>query len=120
MTTAAPSALIPHSESVTLTSGETITVGEATFGQIPRISAALMAAIPAGAQEGMTISPADLLANGGDGVLDALAVLIKKPRAFVDALPFDDGLALTTAAMRVNTELFQKKVLPALAQLMAK
>ncbi|EGO65613.1 DUF6631 family protein [Acetonema longum] len=53
-----------------------------------------------------------LFSEGGDNLLDILAICANKPRAWVDALDGDDGLTLLAGTLMVNRDFFSRRVLP--------
>lgn len=53
-----------------------------------------------------------LLAEGGDSVLDLMAVGSRQPRAWIDTLEMDDGATLLLAVIEVNADFFIRKALP--------
>lgn len=93
-------------ESVTA-AGETITVRPIKFGQLPQVLkhvGALFSSL-----EGDELNITRALTEGGEDVLAILAIVTGKPREWFDSLEMDEGIALLTAAVRVNSDVFQKK-----------
>jgi hypothetical protein len=120
------SALLPGRE-VTV-KGETLVLMPFFFGQLPRavkliqpLASALMAANVA-SFDGTTMRLAAdwplkvpaIVADGGEALLDLLAFITGKPRAWFDTLGVDEGIALTRAALEVNGDFFVAKVAPML------
>lgn len=50
-------------------------------------------------------------------VLEALAVLVRQPRVWVDELGIDEAVEILSAVIANNMDVFQKKVLPAIQKL---
>ena len=109
---------------------EALTLGPFAFGQLPKaakllqpISASLsdtgvfsVGKVDGEVQFGLAadwpMRIVDLLAAGGDGLLDFIAFAANKPREWVDGLGADDGVALTKALLEVNADFFVRRVLP--------
>ncbi|SDE24074.1 DUF6631 family protein [Sporomusa acidovorans] len=60
-----------------------------------------------------------LFSEGGDDLLDILAIGANKPRSWVEALPGDDGMTLLIHVMQVNRDFFSGRVLPKFPMLTA-
>lgn len=58
-----------------------------------------------------------LMGTHGDAVIDAVAVAIRKPRAWVEGLELPDLTSLALAAMEVNKDFFTRQVQPAMERL---
>jgi len=58
----------------------------------------------------------ELLILYGDDVLEVLAILIDKPRAFVDELEIDDSTKLLGDAIEANLDFFIQRILPSLSE----
>jgi hypothetical protein len=107
---------------VTLSDGRTITVRPVTMGQLPKFIAAVkpllgvIGGLPQGAPELVMFAA---LAEHGEAVNQALAITTKLPLEELEELGPDDGLALVLAVFRVNRDLFQRRLLPMLAQALA-
>lgn len=127
--------IAPTGQDVTLADGSTITVRPMTLGQLPRFVkvirpafGALVALVPVtsspGADGGQgadpdveSLDPAELLgiyAEHGEALNEAVCIVTGEPRARIDALGLDDGLALLSALYRVNRDFFVHRVLPLL------
>lgn len=99
--------------------GETITVKPFGFGQIPKVTK-LVAAVAASMPQGDVTIP-QLLAEGGEGVIEVLAFAVRKPVDwFEDIHDWSQAVALLTAVVELNQEQFVKNVLPAVQQFMPK
>ena len=121
----------------TLFPGREITVGKEaltlqpfTFGQLPKAAKLLQpisvslgstgvfsvgkvdGEVQFGLASDWPMRIVDLLAAGGDGLLDFIAFAANKPREWVDGLGADDGVALTKALLEVNADFFVQRVLP--------
>jgi hypothetical protein len=117
-------ALLPARE-ITL-KGEVMTVAPFTFGMLPKavklmqpLAEALRSANVVGFHDGIVSLAPDwpmkvpqIVAEGGEALLDLLAFVIAKPRKWFDTLGMDEGIALTKLALEVNADFFQKKVAP--------
>lgn len=104
---------------------ENLTIKPFKFGELPRVFKAI---------EPLTVTLATmmstkqldvsaigtLLAEGGDNVLDLIAIGARKPRAWVDQLELDEGIDVLAAVLEVNADFFVHKVLPRLTQVMEK
>lgn len=93
--------------------GETVDVSPLKIGEIPRVAKALRGvAIPlnAGSMDLLAV----LAGDSADAVLDAVAIAVRKPRAWLDALPADAALNLAFTVMEINADFFAGRVLPAL------
>ena len=58
--------------------------------------------------------------TGGEEVIQCLAVVLDKPREWFDTIGSVDGIKLLAAAVRVNRDLFEKKVAPEIQRLVGK
>ncbi len=112
--------------------GEKLTLQPFTFGQLPKAAKLLQPISTSMSDTGVfsvnniggevqfglapdwPVRIVDLLASGGDGLLDFIAFAANKPREWVDKLGADDGVALTKALMEVNADFFVRRVLPML------
>lgn len=104
--------LFPEPQRLTI-GGEPVDVSPLKIGEIPRVAKALRgAAIPL--NEGDVDLLAVLAGDSADAVLDAVAIAVRKPRAWLDALPADAALNLAFTVMEVNADFFAARVLPAL------
>lgn len=104
---------------VTLGDGRAITVRPVTMGQLPKFIAATkpllgaFSTLPKGADE---LAMFAALAEHGEAVNQALAIVTPLTLAEIEELGPDDGLALVLAVFRVNRDLFQRRLLPMLVQ----
>jgi len=108
--------LIPPSRELIL-GGEAVTITPLKVGQLP----ALLRAITPFMQR-LTSPEIDwlaLLGEHGEALLSALAVVMNKPRAWVDALETDEALLLAATLIEVNADFFTQRVLPRLDGLFA-
>ena len=55
-----------------------------------------------------------IVAEGGEALMDVLSYMTGKPRAWFDTLPMDDGIALTRALFEVNGDFFAQRIAPML------
>ena len=107
---------------------ETLTLSPIPFGRLPKTVALLrpMVAVLTDAQameiEGTSIKLASdwplklpqIVAEGGEALMDVLAYMTGKPRVWFDTLPMDDGIALTRALFEVNGDFFAQRIAPML------
>ena len=109
---------------------ETLTLQPFTFGQLPKAAKLLQpistslsdtgvfsvgkvgGEVQFGLASDWPMRIVDLLAAGGDGLIDFIAFAANKPREWVDKLGADDGVALTKALLEVNADFFVQRVLP--------
>ena len=95
--------------------GETLTVKPFAFGLLPRVLKILRKV-----SDGLKGPSVDILAimeDGGGDLMELLAVTTGKTRAWVDALPLDEGVLLTSTVLEVNRDVFTKAVVPRLTAL---
>lgn len=122
--------LFPGTE--VLVSGEVFHVKPFFFGQIPKAVKLTMPVAKALNESGILLFRQDasqlgfalatdwpfklpqIMAEGGEALMELLAFAIAKPRAWFDSVAAEEGLALTKAVFEVNTELFLKRILPML------
>lgn len=104
---------------------ENLTIKPFKFGELPRvfkciepITGVLAQMLASGEVNAGSI--AGLVANGGDSILDLIALGTKKPRGWVDQLEMDQGVELLVSIFEVNADFFTQKVLPTLNQKMEK
>lgn len=96
--------------------GEQINIKPFTFGQLPAVTKHI-AHIAAGAGHGDISIPA-LVATGGEDILAVLSIATGKDREWFDTLEdHSEGIALITAVVEANKEMFTKNLLPALTSL---
>lgn len=116
--------LFPIGKEVTL-SDKTFRVTPFKLGELPRvfkviepITALVIEAL--GSRQNQLVSLTKIMVEGGDNVLDLIAIGSRQPRTWVDALEMDDGIELLAAVIEVNASFFVQKVLPILNREMAK
>ena len=93
--------------------GETFTISPFTFGQLPKV-AQCFAAIQSKMSSGNMI---EIASAGGEDLLALLCISVKKPRAWFDTLPSDEGLALMATVIEQNRDFFVQRMSPVLARL---
>lgn len=107
---------------------ETLSVSPIQFGKLPKTVALLrpMVAVLTDAEvmtiEGTRVSLAanwplklpQIVADGGEALIDVLAFLTGKPRVWFDSLGMDDGIALTRALFEANADFFRQRIAPML------
>lgn len=92
--------------------GEQIQVMPIKLGQLPKAMALML---KVGTAVSSASGPEDIgviIAEGGDELLDLIAVCVKKPRAWVDDLYPDDAAELISTFLEINKGFFVEKVLP--------
>lgn len=112
----------PSTAKVTLSTGREVIVRPVTMGQLPRFIAAvepLLGAIGGLPQEAQELALFAALAKHGDAVNSALSVTTKLTAEDFEEMGVDDGALLVLAVFRVNRDLFQRRLLPMLAQALA-
>jgi hypothetical protein len=110
--------LFPEGKTLTI-GGEEITIKPLTFGQVPKASKMVAPIIKAMAKSelagdsvmDMAGNWADILAIGGDDLLNLIGWAIGKDRAWFDTIQMDDGVELVKSVIEVNSDFFTKKVL---------
>lgn len=110
--------LFPEGKILTI-GGEEITIKPLTFGQIPKASKMVAPIIKAMAKSelagdsvmDMAGNWVDILAIGGDDLLNLIGWAIGKDRAWFDTLQMDEGIELVKAVIEVNSDFFTKKVM---------
>lgn len=92
--------------------GDTLALTPIRVGEVP----ALLAAIKPIAPHLVNGDPdwLALLTEHGDAILDALAIVARRPREWVEALSLDDAVQLATALFEVNVDFFVQRVVPAI------
>lgn len=101
--------------------GRTFTVRPLTVGQLPAFARALRPVLPAlqralggnGAVDPAAI--ADLIADHGDALIDAVAIAAGAKRKDVEALDPLAFIELATPVIRVNADFFSRRLRPAVA-----
>jgi hypothetical protein len=98
--------------------GEVLTIKPFTFGQLPKVLK-LTKSFYSEVQplfEDLQGNEAQLtmqvMAVGGDDLIELIALGIKKPREWFDTLQIDDGVRVATAFLEVNLSFFAQRVLP--------
>lgn len=112
----------PELGEVKLGDGRAITVRPVTMGQLPKFIAAtkpLLAAFGTVPKEAGELAMFAALAEHGEAVNQALAIVTPLTLAEIEGLGPDDGLALVLGVFRVNRDLFQRRLLPMLVQALA-
>jgi len=110
--------LFPEGKILTI-GGEEITIKPLTFGQIPKASKMVAPIIKAMAKSelagdsviDMAGNWVDILAIGGDDLINLIGWAIGKDRAWFDTLQMDDGVELVKSVIEVNADFFTKKVM---------
>lgn len=104
--------------------GETLTIAPLKVGQIPGVLRHIRPIL--GAISGLGTSPAEagggveldilvMVENHGENLIEAAAIAIKRPAAFVADADADEFAALVKLLIEVNADFFAKKVAPLLA-----
>jgi len=115
--------------------GETIRVSPLYFGQYPRAlqlmrplfdavkGAGIFSVVKNGTQVKFEIAAdwplrlPELIADGGEALVEFVAFCIGKPRPWFNTLPGDDGFELTKAVFEENASFFAKRIRPKLEQM---
>lgn len=119
--------LLPAGLDVTV-GGATLTLQPFKFGALPRaikllrpVTDAVGAAGIARFEGGNFLLAADwplrlpaLMDEAGESLLEFVAFASGQPRAWLDTLDADDGIALTKAAFEVNGDFFVRRIAPRL------
>lgn len=103
--------LIPQPTLVQV-AGETVAISPLKVGQLPaflRVIAPVMSQLSAPQIDWLA-----LFGERGDDLLSAIAIAVKKPRAWVDDLAADEALLLAARVMEVNADFFTRVVMPKL------
>ncbi|QOK90239.1 hypothetical protein HF908_13810 [Ralstonia pseudosolanacearum] len=109
--------LIPQPAELTV-GGEALVILPLKVGRLP---AFLRAISPTLQQlQAPQIDWLSLFIEHGDGLLQAVAVAVDKPRAWVDALAADEAILLAAKVVEVNADFFTRTVLPRLDGLIGK
>jgi len=122
MTTESDFAAIERVEKAITVGGRDLTLRPLTIGQLPGFARALKAALPAIAalmEDGRKVDAeaiADLIAEHGENVLEALAIASRLPRADVDALDPVAALELVAEVLAINRDFFVRRLAPALTK----
>jgi hypothetical protein len=108
--------LFPNQELVI--AGETLTLRPFTFGQLPKVLKLtksfyneVQPFLAAGLESNAT-AILEVLAAGGDDLIELIALGVHKPRTWFDTLEIDDGVRVVTAFLEVNLSFFAQRVLP--------
>ncbi|QOK95196.1 hypothetical protein HF909_01155 [Ralstonia pseudosolanacearum] len=103
--------LIPQPAKLTV-GGEALVILPLKVGRLP---AFLRAISPTLQQlQAPQIDWLSLFIEHGDDLLQAVAVAVGKPRAWVDALAADEAILLAAKVVEVNADFFTRTVLPRL------
>jgi hypothetical protein len=102
-------ALIPPQIEITL-GGEKLTITPIRAGKFPAFIRAIRPITPHLVQK--EIDFLALIDEGGENLLDAVALALGKPRAFVDALDVADLIRGARAMIEVNVDFFIHRLLP--------
>lgn len=122
--------LYPQGKEV-MVSGEVLVIKPFAFGMLPKVSKHLSPILKNLSASGLigflygdngeaTMRVAadwplrilDIMSDGGEDLVTLTALLVNKPREWMDTIPLDEGVALITTLIEVNADLFAKKVLP--------
>lgn len=97
--------------------GEELTIRPFTFGQLPKVMAVLTklsepaSKLYAGNIKDISLI-SELFASCGEDIIGLMALCLGKPVDFINNLSQDEGIALVTAFIEVNSDFFIQKVLP--------
>lgn len=108
--------------------GETIAVSPFKFGQLPKAfrlmrplgdvlrtsGVLLISGTNLIMASDWPLKLPDIVAEGGEALIELLAFAIGKPREWFDDLDIDEGVALTRKVVEVNGDFFAKRIAPML------
>ena len=115
--------LFPEGNTVTIQQ-ENITIKPFKLGQLPKVFRLIqpVSALIFAAMKDQSLVTIDTIMNimgeGGDNIIELLAVACNKPREWADNLEMDESVDLFAALIEVNTDFFIHKVLPKVNQQM--
>lgn len=87
-----------------------------TFGQLPRVLEIIGPFLAGLVQQG-TLDLSGIFERDSERALRLCVLATGRPRAWFDAVPTDEGLALLAAIAEVNADFFSSRVAPAVAEL---
>ncbi len=98
-----------------IVSGETLRLKRFNLGQLKHAAAhaALITLLLNSMQDG-TASPIDIITNGGDSVIELLAIATGKPAAWCEELGPDEAADLLLAVAEVNVSFFVSALTPSI------
>ena len=103
--------------------GEEISIRPFAFGELPIVIGLLkgLGSYFAMHQANGTLNSIDgmfdIISAGGENLIQALALNVKKPRNWFDTVSPDEGVALMEAFLVMNLSFFTNRVLPAIKTL---
>lgn len=105
--------------------GRTITVKPFTFGQLPKVltkARTVYGAIAHLIEKDMSEAGLilEVMAVGGEDLMDLVCLSIGEDRDFLDTLQIDEGVKLVGTFLEVNLSFFVQRVLPEFKDAMAK
>ena len=107
------------------TSSGVVTVKPFTFGQLPlvlkkarTIYGGVSHLLDNGSNEAAVVL--EIMAVGGDDLIDLVCLSTGKDRAFFDDLQMDEGVKVVSSFLEVNLSFFVQRVLPQFKEAMAK
>ena len=103
--------LIPQ-DTLVHVAGELLAISPLKVGQLPSFLRVISPVI--GQLNAPQIDWLTLFGERGDDLLSAIAIAVKKPRAWVDDLAADEAILLAAKVMEVNADFFTRTVLPKL------
>lgn len=101
--------LIPSSVEIAI-KDEVLNIEPLKIGQLPTFLRAITPVI-----QQLTASQINWLAlfgEHGEALLSAMAIALRKPRAWVDELSADEAILVTAKVIEVNADFFAKTVIP--------
>lgn len=103
--------LFPHPQEA-IVGDEIIEITPLKIGEIPKLLKALKGvSLPMDGQGNLNVLGL-LSGEHGESVLDAVAIAVRKPRAWLDDLPADEALELAFAVVEANVDFFVRRILP--------
>jgi hypothetical protein len=94
--------------------GQEITVTPVSIGKIPKV---LRVAKPIIGSVQDKVDILSIIAEHGDAVLDLASELTGLDRKLLDDAPVDEFITLVEAVLRINSDFFMQKVMPAMGRI---
>lgn len=109
--------ILPEGNEIKIeSSGEILVIKPLRFGQLPKVLKHLSALFQfTDAQGNMQLKRA--LLEGGEDILQLLAIAAAKPRAWFDDISLDEGVAILAIVITQNQDFFVRTVIPMIREL---
>jgi len=112
--------IFPVPQQLTI-NGQVISITPFKLGEIPKvfkvidpITKLILSALTS--SENQMESLAKIMVQGGENILDLLALGTRQPRTWIDDLETDQGVQLLIKVLEVNSSFFVQRVLPLITQ----